>query len=94
MLINVGEILESSKISVTKPYSPEKQVKYIDVSCGCMTVKYSKSNNTIKLIYSAGQLDQRTLQTKGYQDIHRYLTVTFIDNTTERIDITGKIIKK
>lgn len=94
MLINIGNILESSKISVTKTYDPSKLISFIDVSCGCMTVKYSKQDKTIKLTYSAGLLDQRTIQTKGHQDIHRYLTVHFQDGTTERIDITGKIIKK
>ena len=91
---NVGQLLESSKISITKQYTPEKTVSFIDVSCGCMNVKYSKTSGTIKLVYSAGILDQRTIQTKGFQEIHRYLTVHFTDGTTEKINVTGKIIKK
>lgn len=94
MFINVGDVLESSKISVTKSFTPEKAVSYIDVSCGCMDVKYSRKDNTIKVTYSAGLLDQRTISTKGYEEIHKYLTVRYQDNTVERIDITGRIIKK
>ena len=93
MEINLGEVQERTKVKTGREFKAKKAVSYIEPSCGCMTVNYSSKDNRIYLTYSAGPLDMRTLQTQGYQDIYKYLTVKYQDGTTERINITGKIIK-
>lgn len=94
MEINLGEVQESTKVKTSREFKAKKSVNYIEPSCGCMTVNYSSKDRRIHLTFSAGLLDMRTLQTQGYQEIYKYLTVKYQDGTSERINITGKIVKK
>lgn len=94
MEINLGEVQESTKVKTSKEFKPKKGVNYIEPSCGCMTVNYDSKRKRIYLTFTTGVIDMRALQTQGYQEIYKYLTVKYQDGTSERINITGKIVKK
>lgn len=92
MEIRLGEISQKTKVVVGKDFNPEKKVKSIKPSCGCMTVKYDDTTNRIILTFKAGEVPQHVMQRQGYQSINLYLTVFYMDNTSERISVTGKVV--
>lgn len=91
--IQVGNIKQGTVYKTNYPFSPGKKVTSITPSCGCMDSTYNKSEETIKFTYRAARLPRIVLENKGYSEISKFLTVTYEDNTSERINIIGKIIQ-
>lgn len=93
MEFNLGDVKENTYKITSLVYSGKKVIKSVEPSCYCMTVRYDKVPSKIFLKFKAGILDNQTLVSQGYQYINKYITVTYKDGTTEKIKVTGKIIK-
>lgn len=91
---NVGTIKEQTKVSTSISFKPKSKIDSISPSCGCMTCRYDLKAGKLFLTYSAGLLDNRTIEAQGFQAIHKFVTVKYLDGTSQKINVTGKIIQK
>lgn len=94
MVFNLGDITEGTTFVTSIPYTGKKDIKYIEPSCSCMSVRYDRKNKKIYLTYKAGIIDHLTLTKIGHQIISRYLSVRYKDGSSEQIKVIGKVIKK
>lgn len=93
MEFNLGDIKENTYKSTSISYTGNKTISSIEPSCYCMTVRYDKVAKKIFLKFKAGILDHNTIVKQGYQNINKYLLVKYKDGDTEKINVTGKIVK-
>ena len=90
MEFNLNKIKQGTSIVTKIPYTGTKTISRVEPSCGCMDVHYK--DNFIHLNFRAGMIPHVAIVNQGYQQIYKYVTVYYADNTSEKINVKGYII--
>ena len=90
MKFNLNKIKQGTSISTKIAYTGNKTISRIEPSCGCMDAYYK--DNFIHLNFRAGMIPHIAIVNQGYQQIYKYITVYYTDNTSEKIKVEGYII--
>ena len=93
MEIQLNQVPQGASMFTNTKYTPTKKISSIKPSCGCMSATYDETHKVIKLNFRAEKLPPQVLANQGYQDIYKFLTIYFIDGSTEKINIRGKIVQ-
>lgn len=90
MEFKLGKIKQNTSITTRLAYTGDKTISRVEPSCGCMDVYYK--DKFINLTFRAGMIPHIAIVNQGYQDIYKYVTIYYKDNTSERVNVTGQII--
>lgn len=80
-----------SKVKFSFEYSGDKEIKTVSASCGCTVPTIDSSKGIINVVYDAPRVPEHLKET-GLK-ISKQVTVTFKDETTQVLGITG-LVKK
>jgi hypothetical protein len=90
-LINFGTVKKGKTLNFTfEALITIPPITDVSVSCGCTKAKYDIKVNKMLVTYKAGEIPKHL---ENHQAVNQRVTVTYLDGTTEQLQIIGTKIR-